>query len=224
MDYRIISIGALSRHELWSNGGAIRSAHSTCTLIRSDNKVILVDPGLPGRIIDARLQERAGITLKDVTDVFLTCFRPAHRWGLDGLDHANWYIGEVERESMGLHLIEQFEMEEEGTESSELIKRDIALLKQCQAAPDQLAKGVDLFPCYGFTPGTCGLLLALQSHTVVVAGDAIPTQEHLEQGRVLRAAYDSELAKESLLEIVEIADLIIPGHDNIQVNRMRRQY
>jgi glyoxylase-like metal-dependent hydrolase (beta-lactamase superfamily II) len=224
MDYRIISIGALSRHELWNEAGATRSAHSTCTLIRSEKEVILVDPGLPAQIIGARLQERAGIELKDITQVFLTCFRPSHRWGLSGLEHAQWFISELEREQMGLHLVEQFQQETKESDAWEIIKRDIALLKKCKPAPDQLAKGVDLFPSYGFTPGTCGLLLASPSHTVVVAGDAVATQEHLEQGRVLRGAYDAEMAKDSLFEIVEIADLIVPGHDNIQVNRMRRQY
>ena len=224
MDYRIISIGALSRHELWKDSGATRSAHSTCTLIRSEKKIILVDPGLPAQIIGARLEERAGIKLKDITDVFLTNFRPSHRWGLNGLERANWYISEAEREAMGLHLVEQFQHEEKESDSWEIIKRDIALLQQCKPAPDQLAKGVDLFPSYGFTPGTCGLLLAMPTHTVVVAGDAVATQEHLEQGRVLRGAYDAQTAKDSLFEIVEIADLIIPGHDNIQVNRSRRQY
>lgn len=224
MDYRIISIGALSRHELWNEAGATRSAHSTCTLIRSEKEVILVDPGLPSQIIGARLQERAGMTLEDITQVFLTNFRPAHRWGLDGLTHAKWYIGEVEREEMGRHLVEQFQMEEEESDGWEIIKRDIGLLKKFKPAPDQLAPGVDLFPSFGFTPGTCGLLLALPTHTVVVAGDAIPTQEHLEQGRVLRGGYDAQLAMDSFMEIVEIADIIIPGHDNIQVNRSRRQY
>lgn len=224
MEYRIISIGALSRHELWKEAGATRSAHSTCTLIRSEKQVILVDPGLPAQIIGARLEERAGIKLKDVTDVFLTNFRPSHRWGLPGLEHANWYISELEREAIGQHLVEQFQREEKESDAWEIIKRDIELLQKCKSAPDQLAKGVDLFPSYGFTPGTCGLLLAMPTHTVVVAGDAVATQEHLEQGRVLRGAYDAAAAKDSLFEIVEIADLIIPGHDNIQVNRSRRQY
>lgn len=224
MDYRIISIGALSRHELWNEGGATRSPHSTCTLIRSEKDVILVDPGLPAQIIGARLQERAGIDLKDVTKVFLTCFRPAHRWGLAGLEHAKWYIGEAEREAIGRHLVEHFQLEEQESDGWEILKRDIELLKKFKPAPDQLAKGVDLFPSYGFTPGTCGLLLAMPTHTVVIAGDAVATQEHLEQGRVLRGAYDAAMAKDSLFEIVEIADLIVPGHDNIQVNRMRRQY
>ncbi|MEO6056259.1 MAG: hypothetical protein ABIQ49_05415, partial [Gemmatimonadales bacterium] len=58
--------------------------------------------------------------------------------------------------------------------------------------------------------------------TVLIAGDAIATAEHLEQGRVLRGAYDADQARESIVEAVEIADVIIPGHDNVQLNLTRR--
>jgi len=50
----------------------------------------------------------------------------------------------------------------------------------------------------------------------------VATMEHLEQGRVLRGCYDTEQARESLIEAIEIADVIIPGHDNIIVNPSRR--
>ena len=36
--------------------------------------------------------------------------------------------------------------------------------------------------------------------------------------QVLPDAYDIEAAQESLREVYEIADLIIPGHDNVFVN------
>ena len=50
MDDRVISIGALSSHELWDEKGSLRTAHATTTLIRSGDRVILVDPGLPSQI------------------------------------------------------------------------------------------------------------------------------------------------------------------------------
>ncbi len=227
MDYRIISIGALSRHELWNEAPASRSAHSTCTLIRSGKQVILVDPGLPGSILEARLAERAGLKISAITDVFLTNFRPSHRRGLEAFPKASWFISQAERETVGQHLVSQFQQasdEELDAQVLDTIKEDIALLQRCKPAPDQLAQGVDLFPVNGFTPGTTGLLLALPHSTVLIASDAIATEEHLDQGRVLRGAYDIEQAKESLMEIVEIADVIIPGHDNTLINRTKRPF
>src|SRR5690554_414938 len=109
MDYRIISIGALAKHDLWGERAEARTSHATTTLIRSGDRTILVDPGLPAQIIAARLSERAGISPNEVTDVFLTCFRPAHRRGLSAFDHARWLIGQVERETVGRNLIEMFQ-------------------------------------------------------------------------------------------------------------------
>lgn len=221
MDYRIISIGALSRHELWPKEGPPRTPHATTTLIRSGDRVILVDPGLPSQVVAARLQERSGLEPGDITHVFLTNFRPAHRMGLAAFPQARWLVSEAERETIGQMLIERFQHSDDEEERQSL-KQEIALLQKCQAAPDQLAPHVDLFPLPGYTPGTCGLLLSHPSMTVLVAGDAIPTVEHLEHGRVLRGAFDTKKAQESLLEAIEIADIIIPGHDNIVLNPTKR--
>jgi len=221
MNYRVISIGTLSRHDLWPTQGAVRTAHATTTLVRSGDKVILVDPALPPQIITARLQERCGLEPSAVTDVFLTNFRPAHRWGIGAFDHANWLIHEPERETVGANLIDQFSREQD-PEVQKMIELDIALLKKCKAAPDRLAEQVDLFPLPGFTPGTCGLLLCQTQYTALIAGDAVPTEEHLEAGRILPKGYDLNQARESLAEAIEIADVIICGHDNVVLNPMRR--
>lgn len=221
MDYRIISIGALSINDLWDKQGPARTAHATTTLIRSGKKTILVDPALPAQVLVPRLAERSGLSPDDITDVFLTNFRPAHRYGLAGFPNANWYISEAEREVIGRELLSRFEQEEGDEEVRELLKAEIALLQKCKAAPDSLADHVDLFPCYGFTPGTCGLLLSHQRSTTVIAGDAAPSVEHIEHGRVLKGCFDVQQAQESLKEILEVADEIVPGHDNAIVNPMR---
>lgn len=221
MDYRVISIGALSHHELWAKQGPTRTAHATCTLVRSADHVILVDPGLPAQVIVARLAERTGLTPDDVTDVFLTSFRPAHRWGLEAFAGARWLISEMERETVGRSLVERFAQEPDD-DTRKLLEHDIALLKRCTAAPDRLAEQVDLFPMPGFTPGTCGLLLSHVNSTTLIAGDAVATAEHLAQGRVLRGCYDADEARNSFMEAVEIADVIIPGHDNLTLNPTRR--
>ena len=221
MDYRIISIGSLSQHELWGETASQRTAHATTTLVRSEKQVIVVDPGLPPQVVAARLKDRSGLSPEAVTMVFLTNFRPAHRWGISAFDQADWFISENEREQVGRHLIELFQRAPDD-ESKRMIEADIQILHRCQNAPDKLAKQVDLFPLPGFTPGNCGLLLLESGTSTLVAGDAVPTGEHLEQGRVLRGAWNVETAKTSLAEAVEIADLIIPGHDNLQLNRTRR--
>jgi len=217
----VVSIGTLSRHDLWGESSASRTAHATSTLVRSGDGTILIDPGLPPQVIAARLAERSGLLPKEITDVFLTCFRPAHRWGLPAFEHARWLIGETERESVGRYLVEQFQNASD-PETSELIKQDIAILKRCEPAPDNLAPQVDVFPLPGYSAGTCGLLLLHANSTTLVAGDAVPTIEHLERGQILRGAFDPHTAQESFAEAIEIADIIIPGHDNIVLNPSHR--
>ena len=223
MNYRIISIGALSVHELWDQQTQARTPHATTTLVRSGGRVILVDPGLPAQVISARLAERCGLVAEDVTDVFLTCFRPSHRWGIMGFPKARWLVAEAEREQVGVALIEKLGQEED-EETRGLIEQDLAVLKKCEAAPDRLAEHVDLFPLPGYTPGCAGLLLSHPNSTTLIAGDAVATAEHLEQGRVLRGAYDVNRAQESFMEAVQIADVIVPGHDNLLLNPTRRRF
>ncbi len=227
VDYRIISIGTLSRHPLWDEAAAVRTPHATTTLIRGGGRVLLVDPGLPGPVVAARLFERSGLRPQQVTDVFLTHFRPAHRVGLAAFDKAQWWIGEMERETVGKQWVARHEQAGDEPKLQELLKQEIELLRRCRAAPDKGVggiDGVDLFPLPGYTPGQCGLLLSLPVATVLIASDAVPTVEHLERGQVLGGGYDTAAAMESFKEAVEIADWIIPGHDNIIPNLTRRMF
>ena len=212
MNHRIISIGTLSRNE-HQPAAAPRTPHATTTLIEQGDKTILVDPGLPAEAISARLTERTGLTAASITDVFLTNFRPAHRAGIAAFAHANLWVFEGERERVGRALIAQFD-EEQDNAVRRILQSEIELLQQTKAAPDTLAPQVDLFPLPGFTPGTCGLLLAYPHGTTVIAGDAVATREHFDRGQVLRGAFNIEQAKESLVEVIEIADTVVPGHDN----------
>ncbi len=226
MDFRIISIGCLDAHALWGEKEAVRSGHATTTLVRSRGRTILVDPGLPAPILEARLAERANLTPRDVTHVFLTCFRPDVRRGLAAFEDAVWWINGPEREGVGVALVEQLRKvnELDEPELSRALELDVAMLKRCEAAPDQLADGVSLFPLPGATPGMCGVLLADPRHTTLICGDAIPTMEHLEQGQVVRWAADAARAKASFAEAIEIADLLVLGRDNLVVNPVKRPF
>lgn len=226
MEVRVISIGCLDAHPIWGEKEAVRTGHATTTLIRARDRVILVDPGLPASIIQARLAERANLAPGDVTHVFLTCFRPDVRRGLALFEGAQWLIGHDEREAVGVALIEQLRKvnELDEPELTRALESDVALLRRCEAAPDQLTEGVSLFPMPGVTPGLCGLIVADPRHTTLVSGDAIPTVEHLERGQVARWAANAAQAQESFKEAIEIADLLVLGRDNMVVNPVKRPF
>lgn len=226
IDLRIISIGALDAHPLWNERTSVRTGHATTSLIRATDAVILVDPGLPAQIIAARLAERTGLEPSAVTHVFMTSFRPDVRRGLEAFESATWWISETERESVGVPLATQLQhaMNEGETELAQALEGEVALLQRCDAAPDELAKGVSLFPLPGVTPGLTGLLLADQRHTTLICGDAIPTLEHLEQGQAPKTAIDVAQARESFSEAIEIADLLVLGRDNLVVNPTKKPF
>lgn len=226
MDLRIISIGTLAAHPLWGERQPVRTGHATTTLIRSGDKVILVDPGLPEPILVARLVERAGLEPKDVTHVFLTSFHPEARRAIVAFEGATWWVSEAERERVGVPLLAELRRatDEGEVELASALELDVAILKRCEPAPDSPAKHVDLFPLPGVTPGLTGLILAEATRTTLVCGDAIPTIEHLEQGKVLQQAADIDQARASFAEAVEIADLLVLGRDNVVVNPTRRPF
>ena len=216
--FDIISIGTLSRNRLWGETEAVRTAHATCTLIRSGKQTLLVDPGLPAAALAARLYERTGLRPEQINTVFLTNFRPAHRAGLGLFTKARILIHEVEQQAVRAHLERMFEEAPEADIDRGYIRQDLQLISSLTAAGDRVADQLDLFPLPGYTPGNCGLLIKLPTASVLLAGDAAPTQDHFLAGQVLPDAYDIEGAQESLREVYEIADLIIPGHDNLFVN------
>jgi glyoxylase-like metal-dependent hydrolase (beta-lactamase superfamily II) len=204
----------------------VRTGHATCTLIRAGKRVIVVDPGLPPQVIAARLNERSGLRVADITHVFLTTFKPDTMRGVLAFEKATWWIGHDEREAIGVPLVGSLQQAaaDDDEELRKMLEQDVAVLRRCEPAPDRLAEGVDLFPLPGVTPGCCGLLCTTPRSTTLICGDAIPTTEHLERGQVLQSAADVMRARESFGEAVEIADYLVLGRDNLAANPVKRPF
>jgi glyoxylase-like metal-dependent hydrolase (beta-lactamase superfamily II) len=214
----IISIGTLSRNRLWNESSAVRTAHATTTLIRTGKRTLLVDPGLPAPALAARLFERTGLIPQAIDTVFLTNSRPAHRAGLSIFTKANVLIHETEQQAAIAQLQTLIEQAPEQDEDHAHWQRELALIQSFRPADDKLAEHVDLFPLFGYTPGTCGLLVSTPLTSTLIAGDAVPTLDHFLAGQVLPDSWNINAAGESMSEVYEIADLIVPGHDNLFVN------
>jgi len=215
--YKVINIGALSCNRMWAETTPRRAAHATCTLIRSGSTTILVDPSLPTEAMVHRLDERAGLTLNEIDVVFLTTFRPVHRRALASFERASWVMHAPEIEAVRTHLAALNERAAAGRQDPEtvrLLRDEQMLVEKIETAPDRLTEEVHLFPAMGASVGSAALLLAEPSRTIVVAGDAVLTEEHFEAGRVFEQAASVEDARSAFREIAEIADEIVPGHDN----------
>lgn len=231
MDIRVISIGALPANDLWNERAAVRTGHATTTLIRDGGVTMLVDPGLPPQAIAARLHERAGLEPAAVTHVFLTRFDPDTTRGLTAFDHATWYISAEEREGVGVplaaelkRLAESREPIAHGAELRQTLAREVALLQRTTPAPDRPSPLTSLFPLRGVSPGLTGLLVEQPSSTLLIAGDAVLSADHLAAGRVAPFARDLDAARESFQDAIEIADVIVCGRDNLLVNPVKRPF
>lgn len=214
----IISIGTLSRNRIWNETDPVRTAHATTSLIRAGKKTILVDPGLPPPALAARLNERTGMKPDQIDLVFLTNFRQAHRAGLALFPKATILIHEIERDFARTDLESLLEDAPPEDEDRRHFQRELELLEKLTIADDKIAPGVDLFPLFGYTPGTSGLLVAAPTTTLLIASDAVPTLDHFLAGQVLPDSKNIKQAQEAMAEVYEIADLIVPGHDNLFVN------
>ena len=215
MDYSVISIGALSKHPFWNETEPRRVPHATTTLIRDGEVTLLVDPSLPPEMLAARLDERTGLTPEQIDAVFLTTFRPVHRRSLELFPDARWLMHEPEIDAVGRHLGEIEARAEPGDDVLELVNDERRLLQKIEPAEDRITSQIHLYPAIGASPGSSGLLLAIPTRTVLVAGDAVLTQAHFQAGRVFEQAANVERARDSFADIVGVADEIVPGHDNL---------
>jgi glyoxylase-like metal-dependent hydrolase (beta-lactamase superfamily II) len=212
--YRIISIGTLSRNRLWGETQPKRFPHATTTLIQDGSETVLVDPSLPAEILAQRLEERSGLSPDKIQAVFLTTFRPVHRRAIALFANASWLMHRPELEAVQQHLNEMADHATEDAELRKLIEDELAIVKRIEAAKDHVTRQAHLFPAVGPSHGSAGLLLAMPTQTTVIAGDAVLSQEHYEAGQVYEQSVFLEEARKSFADIVEVADEIIPGHDN----------
>lgn len=222
VEFRIISIGTMSRNRLWGESRAMRTSHATTTLVVEGDRRILVDPSLPAEILSARYNERTGRQLEDVTDVFCTTLRPVHRRSIAAFEHARWWACEQELETYGRHLAQLADSADRlSEEDARMVEADRRLLGRFQPAPEKLSEQIHLFPLTGASPGSAGLLLTPPTQSIVIAGDAAITTDHIARGQVWQGSADTEQAGESLRDVLEIADIIVPGHDNVMLSPRR---
>jgi len=218
VDFCVISIGTLSRNRLWGEAAPLRTAHATTTLVTAGQRLVLVDPSLPAAALAARFGERTGRALADVTDVFCTTLRPVHRRSIAALGEAAWWTGGEELAAYRSHL-EQLKDSAERLDPADAraVDEDLRLLERFQAAPEQFDEQVTVYPMAGASPGSAGLLLTPPTMTVVIAGDAAVTAEHVRRGQVWEGCADTEAALRTLRDCLELADVLVCGHDNVVV-------
>jgi len=179
----ILAVGNLVRDE----DGSILEAHSTSTLIRAGDRLIVVDtssrylrPAIKSSVRDL------GVFLKDVDTVVLTHYHHDHVENLDLFPNAKVYIHEGSEEEL------PFE--------HETVTEDM-----------DIAEGVRLVHTPGHTPDSMSVFVRADRN-YAIAGDAVPLEDNIRKKVPPRLNYDPDLAMQSIKSIVRFADVIVPGH------------
>ena len=199
-DFHILTIGHLSRKTL-----------CTSVLLRGYLN-ILVDPSLEPEEMEKLLYERTGLRQNNIDVVFVTHGHEDHFVGIEHFQRARWFISRSELEEMKQSADERL----------------LALAKKFEpCGPNtatELIAGLDFTPLPGHTPGSTGILFNSPDHLgnkvrVCICGDAVKTRGHFNQSLGHINSVDSEEALSSIQRIAELADIVVPGHDNYFLTR-----
>ena len=166
--------------------GVILEAYSSVTLVVCEERRIIIDTSTPerrGQIISG-LEDR-GLSPGEIDTVILTHLHGDHTSNND-LFHKAVMMAHVD----------------------ELPPRGIEPVIEDQEVCD----GVRLIHTPGHTRGSMSVVIE-GDRTYVAAGDALPTKNNYLKWVPPGLNYYPELALRSMRKIVEIADVVIPGHN-----------
>lgn len=183
-----------------------RGDPSTCTstMVRGRQAdgspfVLLIDPTLRLTPEDYYfdINRRTGLHAEDITHCFVTHSHYDHQAGLAYFPHAVWMAAESVAEEL----------------------RNSPYLDGARVAgvTGEFLPGVYAVPLPGHVEHLYGAAFWSGGRRVVVTGDGVMTKNHFRDGTTMFER-DAALAKETIRGLHAIADLIIPGHDNVIVN------
>lgn len=175
----ILAVGSLVRQ-----GNVISEAHSTSTLIRTEEMTLVVDtsssymrPAILSSLRDLK------VLPKEVDAVILTHGHSDHWENNDIFPKAEIYI-----------------REEEDFDGGTRIKKDT-----------EICRNVRLMHTPGHTEGSMSVFVD-SARRYAIAGDAVPLEENYRKMVAPKINVSEEKAMKSIKFITEYADVIIPGH------------
>ncbi|MCL2296653.1 MAG: MBL fold metallo-hydrolase [Methanomassiliicoccaceae archaeon] len=179
----VLAIGSLQRDE----NGKVFDAHSSSVLIRTDERMIVVDTSTHYmRPAIKTAFKQIGVFPKDVDTVVLTHCHFDHVGNNGMFENADILIHPDECDAV---------------ESAKPLDVD-----------KEIVTGVKIVHTPGHTKGSISVFVKADKK-YVIAGDAIPKYGNYERMVPPAINTDEGLALESLKMITKYADVIVPGHD-----------
>ncbi|NHI93425.1 MAG: MBL fold metallo-hydrolase [Candidatus Lokiarchaeota archaeon] len=192
MQIDVIKPGILIRNK----NNFIVKAESSVTLIQTENKTIIVDTSVKkakNEIFDGL--KKYNLTPAEIDIVFCTHHHLDHISNNHLFENSKMYINKIEIQSR---------------KHSNLIPLTIIPNK-----PFQLTKNVLLIDTPGHTLGSTSVIFQLGEIAYVITGDAIPIQNNFLNWVPPFVNVDPNQCLKSMEKIKNIADIIIPGHDEM---------
>lgn len=197
--WTVLNLGNISRNLFWGEDKETprRSAICTSTLLKIRNTLIIVDPPFADLEMADLLDRRTGLKAEDIDIVFMTHTHGDHTIGLGAFDRADYYMAKGEIEKIG---------------EVELNKRPI--LKKLKPVGENLVPGIEAVILPGHTDNLTGLIFSATEGRVAVVGDAVMTRDFFVARRGYFNSIDFAAASNTITKLSQIADVIVPGHDN----------
>ena len=179
----VLAIGYLIRDET----GKILQAHSTSTLIRTDDRLIVVDTSSKEMRPALKIAlKQIGVFAKDVDTVVLTHNHNDHTGNCDMFPNAKVLIHSGE---------------DHPRRGAEIVDGDLSL-----------AKGIELRHTPGHSWDSMSVFVEGPDRKYVIAGDAIPLEDNYRKNVPPALHVCKDLAMKSIKTISDYADVIVPGH------------
>jgi glyoxylase-like metal-dependent hydrolase (beta-lactamase superfamily II) len=179
----ILAVGDLVRAE----DGSILKADSTSVLVRAGGRTIVVDPSTKYMRPAVKTSFRQiGVFPKDVDTVILTHSHRDHIENLDLYQNAEVLI-------------------HSGSDA------EIAGAKAVDGGEIKICPGVRMVHTPGHCPEHCSVFVDSDRH-YAIAGDAVPLEDNFRRMIPPRLNTDPSLALQSIKNIGDYADVVIPGH------------
>ena len=179
----VLAIGYLIRDET----GKILQAHSTSTLIRTDDRLIVVDTSSKEMRPALKIAlKQIGVFAKDVDTVVLTHNHNDHTANCDMFPNAKVLIHSGE---------------DHPRRGAEIVDGDLSL-----------AKGIELRHTPGHSWDSMSVFVGGPDRKYVIAGDAIPLEDNYRKNVPPALHVCKDLAMKSIKTISDYADVIVPGH------------
>jgi N-acyl homoserine lactone hydrolase len=180
---------------------------SSCALLRGERPMLFDTLGYNERYVLLERLRSHGVAPSDVATVFLSHFHFDHALNYRLFPGARLYLHEAELEYARSRWQEDLAIPIEAL-ADLLATGRVELL----AGESGTVEGVEWFLAPGHTAGLYGLRTVRNGRRLVLASDAVKNLAELRSGKVA-IAWDHEAAARSVARVVELADVVLPGHD-----------